>query len=305
MFKIRKTATALALVASALILSGCGERVEVPPASVGMVMGANGFVGEIIPPSRFRLSPCLFMCDKLVVIEAGDRSINENFMIHMPKERMDMGIGVRMTIALSQDKDEIGRVFGRVSPVRLDSGNFGTDIISVYETYGSAIVANAVRGILSTQSIADVSGNQAALSEKLRLAIVEGFKRTPLEVREFTLTEIRMPESIKTANEVVGQRQAEIAKADAEAQVRIREAQARLEVQRAEREADLLAAQTTAEMNKILAEGVTAGVLRYMELQVLQEVAKNQNTIFFPLDMVGSTALQNRVMTSDMKRNGE
>lgn len=46
----------------ALGLSGCnliGEMVEVPPASIGMVLGPNGYQGDLIPPSRFRLSSCV------------------------------------------------------------------------------------------------------------------------------------------------------------------------------------------------------------------------------------------------------
>ena len=47
----------------ALGLGACnpflGQRVEVPPASKGMILGANGFQGDIIPPSRFRLSRCV------------------------------------------------------------------------------------------------------------------------------------------------------------------------------------------------------------------------------------------------------
>lgn len=299
---IRKIFLATSLSLTAFGLSGCiGERVEVPPASVGMVMGNTGLSGDIIPPSRFRLEPCFFNCDKLVVIEAGDVAINESHAVFMPKDSLELGVGVKMTVALSQDKEELKRVFSRITPKRLESGNFGVTLEQIYQVYGAAIVTNAVRGAISKASIASVAANQTALGEEIRLAIVDSLKRTPLEVREFTMSELKLPQAVVTANEAVAQKQADIARADAEAQVSIREAQARLETTKAQREADLLAAQVTSEMNKILAEGVTPGVLRYMELQVLQEVAKNGNTIFFPLDMVGSTGLQNRVLNSDTK----
>lgn len=61
-------------------------------------------------------------------------------------------------------------------------------------------------------------------------------------------------------------------------------------------EADLLAAQTMAESNQILADGVTPEVLRYMELQVLREMANNQNAVFFPVEMLGNTAMENRML---------
>lgn len=52
-------------------LSGCfwGEKVEVPPASVGMVLGKNGYQSDIVPPSRFRLAKYGHLSH---VVEAGD-----------------------------------------------------------------------------------------------------------------------------------------------------------------------------------------------------------------------------------------
>ena len=58
---MRKMKIPAMMLVGAMALSACnpwGERVEVPPASVGMVLSANGYQGDVIPPSRFRLSPC-------------------------------------------------------------------------------------------------------------------------------------------------------------------------------------------------------------------------------------------------------
>ena len=40
---MRNIFLAATLALSTLVLSGCGEKVEVPPASVGMILGANGY----------------------------------------------------------------------------------------------------------------------------------------------------------------------------------------------------------------------------------------------------------------------
>lgn len=72
---MRKMKIPAMMLVGAMALSACnpwGERVEVPPASVGMVLSANGYQGDVIPPSRFRLESCFRLCPKLVVIEAGD-----------------------------------------------------------------------------------------------------------------------------------------------------------------------------------------------------------------------------------------
>jgi len=279
-------------------LSGCfwGEKVEVPPASTGMVLGKNGYEGDLIPPSRFRLDWCLLNCDKLVVIEAGDVGMKEEMTVLMPKDNLDLGVDVRFTLALTEDRNQILSVFDRVVPQRLPSENFGTTLVNIYDTYGKSIVRNVVRTTLSNYSINEIANNQGAVSEELRMEVSKALQRTPLEIKQFGLANIRFPSIITEAREAAQSRKIDIEKAEADAQVKIREAQARLEVTRAEREADLLAAQTISEQNQILADGVTPEVLRYMELEVLKKMAENQNAVFFPVDMMGSQALENRVM---------
>jgi regulator of protease activity HflC (stomatin/prohibitin superfamily) len=295
MFKrIVKLGIAGALMMS---LSGCfwGEKVEVPPASVGMVLGKNGYQGDIVPPSRFRLSPCFFNCDKLVVIEAGDAGMKEAMTVLMPQDNLDLGVDVRFTLALSEDRNQILGVFDRVVPTRLDSGNFGTNLNQVYAVYGQSVVRNVVRSTLSEYSIAEIASNQSAVSERLRQEVSDALKRTPLEVKQFGLADIRFPSVITEAREAAQSRKIDVERAEADAQVKIREAQARLEVARAEREADLLEAQTVAEANKILADGVTPELLEYRKWQVIEKMTTNNNTVFFPIEMTNSVGLETRL----------
>ena len=49
----------VASVASvAVILAGCGESVQVPPAYVGKILSKDGFQPGLIKPSQFRLPIC-------------------------------------------------------------------------------------------------------------------------------------------------------------------------------------------------------------------------------------------------------
>lgn len=287
------------IIAATVALSACkplGERVEVPPASVGMVLSANGYQGEIIPPSRFRLSPCLRLCDKLVVIEAGDIGMVESMTVLMPEDNLFLGIDVRFTLAMSDNDNELLRVFDRIVPRRLESENFGVTIRDVYATYGEAVVRNVVRSTLSSMSIAEVQSNQGAVSERLYADVSAALARTPLEVRQFGLADIRFPDVVRQAMEATQERRIAIERAEADAQVQIREAQARLEVARAEREADLLEAQTVAEANRILADGVTPELLEYRRWQVIEQMTENENAVFVPVEMLNSPGLDVRVL---------
>lgn len=293
-----KMLSILALAGAMLGLAACGEQVEVPPASKGMILTSVGYQGDILPPSRFRLDWCWALCDKLVVIEAGDAGMVEPLQVLMPKDNLMLGVDVRFTLGLSDDRESILSVFDRVTPQRLPSGNYGTTLGQVYEVYGTAIVRNVVRSTLSEYTIAEVAANQAAVSEKLRQDVSAALARTPLQIKQFGLADINYPRIVQDAMEATRARLIAIEQAEANAQVSIREAQARLEVARAEREADLLEAATIAEANMLLAEGVTPALIRYRELQVLERMADNRNAVFFPVEMSNSLGLENRVFRS-------
>lgn len=285
-----------ALMATVGLLSGCiGEKVEIPPASVGMILGPNGYQGDIIPPSRFRLDPCFLNCDRLVTIVAGDIGLSERMEVLMPKDNLILGVGVQFTLALSEDRNRLLAVFDRVVPQQLESGHYGTTLEQIYATYGRAIVLNVVRSTLSKYTIQEIAANQGAVSEQLRRDVAAAFERTPLEVKQFGLADLDYPDTIKESMEATTRRKIDIERAEADAQVKIREAQAQLEVTRAQREADLLAAQTIAESNRLLAEGVSPELLRYMEIEAMKIMAENPNTVFFPVQMMDNIGLQNRV----------
>lgn len=284
----------------AVTLAGCGELVEVPPASKGIILGSNGYTGDIIPPSRFRLPFCMpfAACDKLVVVEAGDYGYNEEMQVMMPKDQVQLTVDVRFTLGISSDDRKILTIFDRVTPQRLASGNFGTTIENVYKVYGENIVRNEVRSTLSRYTIAEVMANQGEISEVLRKNVSEKLGPTSLEVKQFGLAGISPPPVVMQSMESALRRRIDIETAEADAQVRIREAQASLEVAKARREADILEAKTIREADEILADGVTPELIRYRELQVLEAMAANQNAVFFPVEMTNSIGLENRLFAT-------
>lgn len=216
----------------------------------------------------------------------------------MPKEQVQLTAEIRFTLGISNDNAKLLSIFDRITPQRLTSGNFGTNIDHIYAVYGEPIIRNVVRSTLSKYTIAEVIANQGDISEVLRADITRALAGTALEVKNLGLGRISPPPAILEAQNQALQRRVDIEKAEASAQVAIREAQAELEVQRARREADLLQAQTLREADEILADGVTPELIRYRELQVLEKMAENGSAVFFPVDMLGSLGLENRVMST-------
>lgn len=294
---MNKLAKAAALT-SIFALGACGERATVPSASVGMVFGPNGFVGDVIDPSTFRLKPCFLWtvaCERLVVIEAGDAGMSERMDVLLPSDNLIVNFDVRFTLGLSNDADTLRGVFGRVRPTDVSTTQTTILMQQVYEVYGQAVVRNVVRSKLSEYSMSEIAANQAAVSVALRQVVEAELSDTPFVVKQFGLASIQFPDIVRDAMEATAERTIAIERAEADAQVRIREAQAALEVARAEREAELLQAETIAEANRILAAGVTPDLLEYRRLQVLESLGGNENVVFFPVEMVASEAMQTRM----------
>ena len=60
-----------------MALTACGSRVEVPPAHVGKVMTKDGYQENLVPPSKFRLPVCFAYCDRLILLDTSDKTVQE------------------------------------------------------------------------------------------------------------------------------------------------------------------------------------------------------------------------------------
>lgn len=89
------------MIVSCMFILGCGKAVTVPPAHVGKILTKNGYAPETIPPSKFRLPPCLAYCDSLVILEASDRAVKEVMVVFMPEDKLNLTVEIRGTISIS------------------------------------------------------------------------------------------------------------------------------------------------------------------------------------------------------------
>ena len=101
------------LIMAAFVLTGCvGAKVEVPPAHVGKILTKNGFSPETIPPSKFRLPWCFYWCDRLVLLEASDTMLKEEFDLFMPLDELKLGVEVRGTFTIPSDPEVVASLAG-------------------------------------------------------------------------------------------------------------------------------------------------------------------------------------------------
>jgi len=269
----------LLTTALATALSGCGERVEVPPAYVGKILTAEGYREDVVPPSKFRLPMCLAYCDKLVVLETADRGIVESMKLFMPKDQLNMSFDIRATISISNDTKTVHDIFDRV----VASKNNKIGLSEVYNTYAQQKFRSVSRSVLSEYTINEVASNRAAVEQKLYDELVKALKPTPVKLLQLGLADVQFPEVIVKAKEIAKEREVEIEKAEAEKEIRLARADADLQVAIKEKEVRLQKAQTIREENLLVAKSVTGNYLKYRQLEVMEQVAKSGSAIYVPL----------------------
>lgn len=284
------------IIVATFILTGCnqailGEKVEVPPAHVGKILTKNGFSPDTIPPSKFRLPRCIVWCDRLVLLEASDTMMKESFDLFMPMDELRLGVEVRGTFTIPSDPQTVGVLMDRLTTTR--EVNSVTSLIparSVYETYGRQAIRGVARSELVKYTIEDILSNRDGIGQNIHAAITERLRitNTPIVVSRFELAAIDPPQVIVAAQEAAKEREIDIQRAEADAEVAMVEADRALEIARKNRLVERERAESIAEQNNIAAESVTPQLLAYRQLEVAENIyralAESDNVIIVPAD---------------------
>lgn len=273
-----------------LILSGCGEIVEVPSAHVAKIMTKDGYKEQVIPTSKFRLDFCLIYCDKAVLLNASDMSINEEMTLFMPEDKLNMTFDLRLTLVVNPKKYE--EVFARIPPAHKN----GIDYIEwprVYQTYAQQIIRAEAREFLSGFNIGQIASSREAINAQLSDRLAKAIDaKTPFIVRYIGLADIQYPDIIVKAQENAAERREAINAEEAQLEISKVQLQRELQEQQMRRKIEVEKAESIAHVNKILAESVTPEFVRYRSLEVLDNLAQSENKVFVPLEMLDSIAGQ-------------
>ena len=269
----------LLLTTALLTVVSCGERVDVPPAHVGKILTPEGYREETVPPSKFRLSPCLAYCDKLVTLETADRGIIESMQLFMPKDQLNMSFDIRATVSISNDKKTVNTLFDRVVAGEDDR----ISLREVYDTYAKQKFRSVSRSIMSNYSINEVASNRSAVEQVLLDGLIQALAPTPVKVLQVGLADVQFPKIIVEAKEIAKKREVEIEKVEAEKQIALVRAETELELAKKDRLVRLERARTIKEENKLTASSVSEKYLKYRQLEVMEAIAKSGSAIYIPL----------------------
>jgi len=272
----------------AVLLVACGDKVEVPPATIGKIMGMDGYREGTIPTSRFRLDVCWAYCDRLVTLSVADFSVSETMELFMPQDRLTMTFDLRLT--MTPKPEDYDSLFNRIAPT--SDGQISLE--SAYTTYAQQIIRTESRELLSQYTIAQIASSREAINAELTERLVNAIQdRTPFQVRFVGIADIDYPAIIITAQEAAAQRREEIQQEEAQLERELQE-------ERLKRAIEMEKAQAQAEVNQILADSVTEAYVTYRQLEALQAISVSENTKFVPVEMLSSMATQ--LMLADPAR---
>lgn len=285
------------VVAAAVLLQACGQKVEIPAASIGKVMGREGYREGVIPTSRFRLDPCIVYCDRLVTMSIADFSVTEPMTLFMPQDRLEMTFDLRLTMTPSPDQYD--SLFNRIVPN--EDGNIS--IVRAYGTYAEQIIRSEAREILSKYTINQVASSREAINAELTGALTKTInERTPFMVRYIGIADIKYPQVITNAQIAAAERREAIQQEEAQLEISKVQLERELQEERLKRAIEMEKAQAQAAVNQILADSVTPAYVTYRQLEALQTISGSENTKFVPIEMLSSMAGQVMLGNSDNRR---
>lgn len=282
---LKNMGMALVLAVGTLALTGCGERVEVPPAHVGKIMTQDGYQDNLIPTSKFRLAPCLAYCDRLVLLDVSDKAYVEPLQIFIPEDKLNLKVLVRTTLSVAPKKTT--ELFGALAPQEQSDQLSVISSDSIYKTYATQIIQAEVRAYLSQFSISEIASSNekinADLSARLSRVIQE---RTPFSVRYVGITNIEYPAIITNAQEAAAERREAIQQEEAQLEISKVKLERELQEARLTRAIEKEKAETEAMAQKTLAESVDSRVLELRRLEVQRIQAEKWNGVL-PSTMMG------------------
>ncbi|CAH7361554.1 putative Band 7 protein [Vibrio chagasii] len=276
-------------------MTGCspiGEKVMVPAAHVAKVFGQDGFKEGIHETKRFRLEPCLFYCEKLVLLPVSDNQWIEHYDQLIPRDQLRMKYSVNTVLGIKRDKDTLTDIFNKMPSDR----NGLIDIKRIYHTYAQQRVYSITQQTIADYTIDEIATDMAAVEVDLRTRLMDALDGTPFMLKNVGIINPQYPSIIIEAKENAAEREVALDREKAELEI------VRVKMQRDKEEAekqaeiDKIIANSQKEVNSIMSDSVNENYVLYKQLEALSDIAKSDNKVFIPFAALDSVGANNMML---------
>lgn len=271
-----------------VFLPACGKMVEVPPAAVGIVKDKEGYVGDFIPPSAFRLPAC-FMdpCPSPVYIGLNHNRVTESMDVFLPKSNMQIDdVQVNIVAGIRNDPGSLRQVLTKVSP-SIAKGDYWITFNQVYNVYAKERVRAIVRESVAGKELEWLLANRGPYGKQIFSELNKALSKigSPIEIRQMSFAKLNPPPAIRESFEKAKRRQIELQEADAKMNLDIKKAEAALQVAKRQAAVQLERALAFKAEALAMAKAATPQWLAMRRLEVLEVMAKNNSAVFIPMNM--------------------
>lgn len=282
------------------LVAACGEKVEVPPAHVGIVLHKAGYEGSFLPPSAFRLDVCVIgPCPQIVLISTQDEFVTEEMDVFLPASDIQIDdIQINMRVSIRNDEQTLRAILDKVSPVTDKNGQKWVHFKQIYRIYAKERIRAIVREAVAEKELEWLLANRGAYGNEVFTRLKKELLAigAPIAVKQLSFAKLNPPPKMKAAFLKAKEREIAIQQADADKRVAIKIAEADLEVAHKKAAVRLVRAQAFADEAVKMAAAVTPQWLSMRRLEVMEAMAENNSAVFFPVNMSPDTALNLQVI---------
>lgn len=287
-----------------LSLAACGAKVEVPPAHVGKIMTKDGYQENLVPPSKFRLSACFAYCDRLILLDTSDKTVQEPLEIFIPEDKLNLNVGIQATLSLNPNQTE--SLFGTLQPSESNGVISTIRWESIYDTYAKQIILTETREYISKYSIAEIASSLEKVNADLRVILQDRIKeRTPFTVRYVGITNVKYPDIITAAQENAAERRERIQQEEAQLNISKVTLERELQETRLKRQIELEKAEIEAQAQRIQREVVDEKVLALRRLENERLMLERWNGTMPETVVINGTDSNNGILLNMLQKQGK
>ena len=175
------------ILAATLLLTACGEPVQIPSGYVGRILNTSGLDNHIIQPTTMRLDFCFFSaCPRMILLETGldaeDISIGTVFL---PKSNVDLSdVKLALQFRIKPDVQAQDRVYKEVPPKQVSGDVYSITSQQLYAIYLKRLVPNVIISLLRDYTVEEALANVDVIAKEALKKIHAEMGDVPIEVVE-------------------------------------------------------------------------------------------------------------------------
>lgn len=185
-----------AMIITALMFSGCGERVRVEQGQVGKVMNSSGLEEQIRDVSTFRLESCVFTaCPKLITLDMTKNVEKVEGKFFMPKSDMEFGIELNLQYSAKNTPKALNSIFKEMPSVSKEGSTNINHISSskLFSRYIEPIIIDTTRQALGNYTIEEIMSNLEETRQYIYATINKKLENEPIQIDTLSFSKIEYP----------------------------------------------------------------------------------------------------------------